>query len=274
MKIGMTLLVRDESDIIESNLDYHLNNGIDFVLVTDNGSVDGTYELCERYLNQGVVEIKREPGNDFSQYAYVSEMANLAYSKYNADWVINADADEFFVSRNYANLKDALSGIGKEFGSISVGRHDYVPIKSDYIRFSPLSFPYRKKESLNLRGRPLPPKVIHRGSSNIKVSQGNHSVEGDGLGEQLNSSDIEVLHFPIRSYSQFESKVRNGGSGYANNKTLSLRTGFHKRYWYNLLLNNQLKTEYEKFFYDEKKLEQAIKEGLLIEDPFLAKLLE
>ena len=36
----MTLLVRDEEDIIEDNLLFHLNQGIDFVVVTDNRSVD------------------------------------------------------------------------------------------------------------------------------------------------------------------------------------------------------------------------------------------
>ena len=42
MKLVMTLLVRDEEDILDANLRFHLDRGVDLVLVTDNGSVDGT----------------------------------------------------------------------------------------------------------------------------------------------------------------------------------------------------------------------------------------
>ncbi len=42
MRIVLTLLVRDEADIIGSNLAYHLSQGVDFVIATDNGSRDGT----------------------------------------------------------------------------------------------------------------------------------------------------------------------------------------------------------------------------------------
>ena len=42
MKLVMTLLVRDEEDIVEDHLIYHLNQGVDFVVATDNRSVDGT----------------------------------------------------------------------------------------------------------------------------------------------------------------------------------------------------------------------------------------
>ena len=40
MKLVMTLLVRDEEDIVRENLDFHLAQGVDEVIVTDNGSED------------------------------------------------------------------------------------------------------------------------------------------------------------------------------------------------------------------------------------------
>ena len=42
MRIVMTLKVRDEADVIDANLRFHLAAGADFFIVTDNGSTDGT----------------------------------------------------------------------------------------------------------------------------------------------------------------------------------------------------------------------------------------
>ena len=41
----MTLLLRDEEDIVRENLDFHLAQGVDRVIVTDNGSEDRTLEI-------------------------------------------------------------------------------------------------------------------------------------------------------------------------------------------------------------------------------------
>ena len=49
----MTLLARDEIDIVDSWLAFHLNAGADFVVATDNRSEDGTTEVLERYARDG-----------------------------------------------------------------------------------------------------------------------------------------------------------------------------------------------------------------------------
>ena len=45
MKLVMTLLARDEADIVESWLAFHLNAGAAFVVATDNRSQDATTEI-------------------------------------------------------------------------------------------------------------------------------------------------------------------------------------------------------------------------------------
>ena len=49
----MTLLVRDEEDLVEANLDHHFAQGVDFVIATDNGSVDRTPRILRRYARRG-----------------------------------------------------------------------------------------------------------------------------------------------------------------------------------------------------------------------------
>ena len=45
MRLVMTLLVRDEVDVVRANVNFHLQRGVDFVIVTDNRSVDGTRDV-------------------------------------------------------------------------------------------------------------------------------------------------------------------------------------------------------------------------------------
>ena len=56
----MTLVVRDEADVIEANLRYHLAQGVDFVIATDNASADGTLEVLERYADAGRLHLIQE----------------------------------------------------------------------------------------------------------------------------------------------------------------------------------------------------------------------
>ena len=98
MKLVMTLLVRDEEDIVRENLDFHLAQGVDQVIVTDNGSEDATAEILREYESQGVLRLLFEASDDYSQGRWVTRMAGWRPPS-GADWVINNDADEFWWPR-------------------------------------------------------------------------------------------------------------------------------------------------------------------------------
>ena len=99
MTLVMTLLARDEIDVVDAWLAFHLNAGVDLVIATDNLSQDGTTEVLEEYARSGHVHLIREPGEDLRQDEWVTRMARLAATQYSADWVINSDADEFWWPR-------------------------------------------------------------------------------------------------------------------------------------------------------------------------------
>ena len=60
MKLVQTLVVRDEADIVDAQIAYHLNAGVDFVLATDHDRIDGTTEILESYERDG--QSAEDPG--------------------------------------------------------------------------------------------------------------------------------------------------------------------------------------------------------------------
>ena len=243
MKLVMTLLVRDEEDIVADNLDFHLAQGVDEVIVTDNGSVDGTLEILRAYEARGLVRIIVEPTDDYSQGRWVTRMARLAATEHKADWVINNDADEFWWPRA-GTLRTLFEGLGDDVGAVVGHRTNFVPRPED-------DRPYwermtlRERESLNPVGKPLPPKLAHRAHPEIVVVQGNHRIKGPDVGSELDDGSIEILHFPMRSYAQFENKIVKGGRAYARNKELPEKTGRTWRRLYETWEQGGLPAHYE-----------------------------
>lgn len=55
MKVVMTLLVRDEEDILRENLEFHLARGVDEIILMDNLSADGSASIAREYERAGVL---------------------------------------------------------------------------------------------------------------------------------------------------------------------------------------------------------------------------
>ena len=203
----MTLFVRDEADIIDAQIAFHLNAGVDIVLATDNGSTDGTTEVLNHYAQDGELVYTRNP-EIVSQVDTVTNMAQRAAAEFGADWVINADADEFWFPRR-GSLKEIFTSVPGRFGAVRGMLRNFVPRPDAH---APTFFAERMtvRRSLPSTDR-LDPfktyfKTAHRGDPEVQVGGGNHEVVGRRLIPLPDWYPIDVLHFPIRSLEQCARK--------------------------------------------------------------------
>jgi hypothetical protein len=269
MKLVMTLLVQDEEDILRDHLSFHLDRGVDFVIVTDNDSRDSTPEILEEFRREGVVRVIEEAGDDFSQSKWVTQMARMAAVEESADWVINSDADEFWWT-DEGDLKSVLSTVPERYGQVAVERLNFVPVASE--DGSPIDrMVIRRTKSVNALGRPVQPKVCHRADPEVVVSQGNHSVGPSGRLRLYKAAvPIVIFHFPQRSYSHFENRSVRGGQAYERNTDTERHMGAHWRDNYLRFQNGSLRQSWDNRVHDTAKIEQGFAEHRLTEDRRLA----
>ena len=127
--------------------------------------------------------------------------------------MINNDADEFWWPAT-GSLADVSAAIPERYGQVEVRRNNFLPRPGSEDEPFHQRLCVRERESRNLLGAQLEPKVAHRGRLDVLVAPGNHSVAGAALVPAPPSEMLEILHFPMRNLAQFERKVLATGVGY------------------------------------------------------------
>jgi Glycosyl transferase family 2 len=210
MKLVMTLLARDEADIVDAHVAYHLNAGVDFVLATAHRSRDGTAEILRSYEREGCLQVIREESERWDQIAWVTRMARAAAAELRADWVINSDADEFWWPRG-GDLKQVLAEVPRAYGIVRAFWRNFVPRPDDGSCF------YERMTVRLAGGAPINDptnqyrptfKVVHRADPGVIVANGNHRLLQGPVRPVRGWYPIELLHFPLRSFSQYERRYR------------------------------------------------------------------
>ena len=126
MKLVMTLLVRDSEALLRENLEFHLQQGVDHFIITDNRSTDGTSRIIEEYAAAGLAERIWEPEDTFSQGRWVTRMARRA-AMAGADWIINSDDDEktAFIQLGEGDRQNSYDGTSE--GEKNGGGEPFTP---------------------------------------------------------------------------------------------------------------------------------------------------
>lgn len=278
MRLGMSLIVRDEADIIAENIKFHAQNGVDAFVVVDNGSKDGTRDILADLCTSYDMDVIDYPGLFIQEKIATGLAEHLRVCKH-VDWLISNDADEFWVPRT-GDLKSCISM------SIPVARaprYNLLPTKKDIAdrqyRFfhnvmlveNPLGpQPPTTDPDIPLKHpmmlRTFPPKVMCRMAGLKAIHQGNHDVEH--IGKPANDIDeITVFHFPLRQYDAFETKIRNHSESF---KDRPPEASWHLRRWFACYQRGTLKNEYDSMLLTDEKVENLLSTGVIREERRIA----
>ena len=263
MKLVQTLLVRDEADVVDAQISFHLNAGVDFVIATDNRSEDGTTEILERYAREGHLHLIREPGDDLRQSEWVTRMAGLAATDFGADWVVNTDADEFWWPQG-SSLKDVLAAIPSRYGVVRGAWRNFVPRPAGEGSFAERMTVRLARPAFHHHPLSTHSKSVHRAVADVRIGRGNHEAFGPGLVALRGWYPFEVLHFPVRSLeqcvrkyvTQFVALERNAEKGIPNHMADA-----HRAY-----LGGRLEEFYAPLVVDDDALQQGLEAGRLAID--------
>jgi glycosyltransferase involved in cell wall biosynthesis len=251
------MLVKDEADVIAHTLTHLLEN-VDAVIVSDNGSTDGTIDIVSDFTATGCVELKHDPEVGYWQSQKTTRLA-LEASQRGFSWVVPCDADECWVANDHRRLGDFLDGIAPDVRIARAELYDHFASAED----DPTDpNPFSRMGWRHLNHAPLG-KVCVRAGKDVVIQQGNHGAKIKGFATM--SAGLNVRHFSWRSPEQYLRKIRNGAAAYAATD-LPEDVGGHWR-MFNGAPDSTVVGHYWKWFYKKSpRSEQA-----LIYDPIKRK---
>lgn len=289
MRLAMSILVRDEADIIEENIRYHADQGVDLFIVMDNDSQDGTRDILQGMKTELEILLLDEPAKTIDQGIWVTRMVLEIRDKGLADWIVLNDADEFWTSSR-GSLKSEIMDIAnsphhaplERAAVIRCPRYnmlaDVHDLEREHYRFfdnvwkvaNPLGdWPRSGNASPDIPHllQRVGPKAISEVKGFRSVDQGNHVVDHrDGL--TVDSRTIEILHYPIRTFDQFERKVRNYATSLQSNERLrdKVDVSHHFRRWYALLEEGKLRDEFDTCVLTKQRVEDLTGRQIITRD--------
>lgn len=193
-------MVRDEVDIVDPIV-AHMIEQVDHVIVADNLSVDGTYDVLEGFGSQITLLADTDPA--YRQSEKMTHLAGVARSM-GAEWVVPFDADEWIYSPHCDTIADCLNEIDR-YSIVESELYNHLPTSLDPDGDNPIvTMGWRNRRPVRL------PKIACRVNENLTIQMGNHAADYGRFTGRTARRVLVTRHFPYRSPEQFVRKAVQG----------------------------------------------------------------
>ncbi len=210
-KIFSISMVKNEMDVIESFIRYHVNI-FDGMIILDNGSTDNTLKILNFLKNEGLpIFIFEDDNRDYNQAIKMNYLLLRAINEFKADIIVPLDADEFLTSSNRGNPREILEEM-KPYTYYMVKWKTYIPDfdKNKNEKFIPAKITFAREDKLDKHYKVIIPQELVE-NYDAKLIKGNHDLIYDKKYKEFIkkffATELNFAHFPVRSKEQFISKT-------------------------------------------------------------------
>lgn len=247
MKLFSITMVKNEIDIIETFIRYHISL-LDGMVILDNGSTDGTVEIINNLIKEGLpIYLIFDDNPSYDQSAITTNMFYASLQQFKPDYVLPIDVDEFLVTDLGKSVRLVLEKQLHQNALFFLNWITYIPTGEDDLNeLNPLKrIVHRREVQHNYDEKVIIPASIAL-KYHITIRQGNHDIDGVPIGSinRVNLKNLNLAHIPIRSEAQVKSKYL---VGWLANLARDKQVLFDWYYYYNILkeekklTNNDLK---------------------------------
>jgi Glycosyl transferase family 2 len=274
----MSIIVRDEADIIAHNIEYHRRMGVDRFIVIDHRSVDGTTEILRHFESEGILTLIRKGREIYPELLWTNALIRKAWRMHGHVWHIGNDADEFYIPpaghtlKTYLETQIAERALGVARGNVifsqeAIAEHGwreapaYVStkgVKEGHSIADPAVVLELPQTYYHVKG-----KVTFQPATFRTASVGCHRVVLRPRARPA-ACDLKILHFPARSIEEsVRSAVRLGTSVTTHHKTAN-SSGRYRR-WLKMagagVADQQI---YDEILPNDARLQRDAAAGLLV----------
>lgn len=204
MKILAIVAMRNEAIHVRRCIEDFTKENIDVVII-DNGSCDQTKAIASEYLGRGLLELQDLPWTGSFSLTDQLEAKSKVFSKFDADWVIHADADENLSCLNHGiTLREGIEAADQR-GSNVINFHELV-----YFPYGGEDF-YQPNYSDHMNHyyffQPVYPRLNRawkRAAGLSSISSGGHLLSGDNM--VIDPHDFLLKHYIVLSNQHAKDK--------------------------------------------------------------------
>lgn len=214
MKSVLVSMIKNESDILETFIRYHLKL-VDRIIVVNHRSFDASAKIVRKLVAEGLpVELQEEERVGHVQSSVMTRLMKESVNRWGADWVIPLDADEFLVPTVDGDMRRTLAMADRSC-AIRVPWRNYIPhVEDDWSEpMVPRRITRRLQTEIKQRYKVIVPAALAV-NPDVVLRQGNHGLiwasTGRRVKEVVESDRLALAHFPVRSAEQITAKAFGG----------------------------------------------------------------
>src|SRR5208282_5400671 len=202
--VGM-MTVYNEADIVGHVIEHLVSQGIELV-VLDNGSTDGSYEIVKRHIGKGILSVDRIETENFEKASIFRTLHGMAI-QYSPDWMLLTAADEFLESPYRGlTLSKAVQLEGERgHNMIQFNNFEFFPTEKDHdnqetdVRKRLRYYSWHDDDQFRCWR-------MYRDMS-VFGTYGHDAKLPDGIRTRVSPNKFILRHYKIRSYEHGLRKI-------------------------------------------------------------------